>query len=59
MISYTLAPAAIIWQEGPGQITLIVEQGNSIILDFSPAHGDTKASNCKYVFTPSGTPAAP
>jgi RTX calcium-binding nonapeptide repeat (4 copies) len=33
--------------------------GNGIILDFDPSHGDTKASNCKYVFTPSGTPAAP
>jgi hypothetical protein len=33
--------------------------GNGIILDFNPAHGDTKASNCKYVFNTDQTPAAP
>jgi Ca2+-binding RTX toxin-like protein len=25
--------------------------GNGVILDFNPAHGDTKASNCKFVIT--------
>jgi RTX calcium-binding nonapeptide repeat (4 copies) len=25
--------------------------GNAVILDFNPAKGDTKAGNCKYVFT--------
>ena len=33
--------------------------GTGEVLDFNPAQGDTKASNCKYVFTPSETPAAP
>ena len=33
--------------------------GNGVILDFNPAHSDTKASNCKYVFNTSGTPGAP
>jgi hypothetical protein len=25
--------------------------GNGVILDFNPANGDTKASNCKFVIT--------
>jgi hypothetical protein len=25
--------------------------GSGVILDFNPAHGDTKASNCKFVIT--------
>jgi len=33
--------------------------GNGVILDFNPAHGDTKASNCKFVITvhPNNQPA--
>jgi Ca2+-binding RTX toxin-like protein len=33
--------------------------GNGVILDFNPAHGDTKASNCKFVITvhPNSQPA--
>jgi hypothetical protein len=33
--------------------------GNGIILDFNPAHGDTKATNCKFVITvhPNSQPA--
>jgi RTX calcium-binding nonapeptide repeat (4 copies) len=32
---------------------------SAVILDFNPGEGDTKASNCKYVFTVGGAPAAP
>jgi Ca2+-binding RTX toxin-like protein len=32
---------------------------SAVILDFNPSEGDTKASNCKYVFTVGGAPAAP
>ena len=33
--------------------------GNGVILDFNPGHGDTKASNCKFVITahPNSQPA--
>jgi Ca2+-binding RTX toxin-like protein len=33
--------------------------GNGVILDFNPSHGDTKASNCKFVITvhPNNQPA--
>jgi len=33
--------------------------GNGVILDFNPAHGDTKAYNCKFVITahPNNQPA--
>jgi len=30
-----------------------------VILDFDPSDGDTKSTNCKYVFTQSGAPAVP
>lgn len=33
--------------------------GNGIIVNFNPAHGDTKATNCKYVIPKKGTPAVP
>jgi Ca2+-binding RTX toxin-like protein len=32
---------------------------SAIILDFNPAEGDTKSSNCKYVITQGGAPAVP
>jgi len=32
---------------------------SAVILDFNPTEGDTKSSNCKYVFTESGVPATP
>ena len=32
---------------------------SAIILDFDPGEGDTKSSNCKYVFSQSGSPAVP
>jgi hypothetical protein len=32
---------------------------SAVILDFNPGEGDTKASNCKYVFTVGGAPSAP
>ena len=32
---------------------------SAVILDFNPGDGDTKSSNCKYVFTASGVPASP
>jgi hypothetical protein len=32
---------------------------SAVILDFNPTDGDTKSTNCKYVFTESGVPATP
>jgi len=32
---------------------------SAVVLDFNPTEGDTKSSNCKYVFTQSGVPATP
>ena len=32
---------------------------SAVILDFNPTEGDTKSTNCKYVFTESGVPATP
>jgi Ca2+-binding RTX toxin-like protein len=32
---------------------------SAVILDFNPTQGDTKSTNCKYVFTESGVPATP
>jgi RTX calcium-binding nonapeptide repeat (4 copies) len=32
---------------------------SAVILDFNPGEGDTKSSNCKYVFTASGASASP
>jgi hypothetical protein len=32
---------------------------SATILDFNPSDGDTKSSNCKYVFSQSGAPAVP
>ena len=32
---------------------------SAVVLDFNPIDGDTKSTNCKYVFTQSQVPAAP
>jgi Ca2+-binding RTX toxin-like protein len=32
---------------------------SAVVLDFNPSEGDTKASNCIYVFTQGGAPATP